>query len=185
MRVLPQRRRTAAPAEGAFMIYDVNDTRADTGPTIVESTTQRTRRSDLAMRVAYATVSAIIVSLLWIVSGSATPSVKAWSVLIGVSMTAAVLAGHAVVETARMQRQLAASEAMITTMAHTVAAQAVQAAAHADSSKQSDAPRSHRRPARRRRRRTTGDTGQLISDEFQIFLRGRESRFEDGPDPLG
>ncbi|NUS54615.1 MAG: hypothetical protein HOV66_07100 [Streptomycetaceae bacterium] len=171
------------------MIYDVNEARAGARPAERVQAAVETRRTDLMMHVAYASVSAIIVSLLWILSGSTTPLIKAWSAVIGLSLTAAILAGRAMVETARIRRRLAAQEAMIASMAQTVAAQAlaaqaVQAAAAGENKRQPGDHHSRRRPGRRRSRRTAGDAGQIISDEFQIFLRGRESRFEDGPDPL-
>jgi len=166
------------------MIYDVDEVGAGAIPVGPDQGTGETRRTDLMMHIAYASVSAIIVSLLWILSGSTSALVKAWSAVIGLSLTAAICAGRAMVETARIRRRLAAQEAMISSMVQTVAAQAVQAAAAADSKRQPVDHHSRRRSGRRRSRRTAGDAGQIISDEFQIFLRGRESRFDDGSDSL-
>ncbi|NUR74496.1 MAG: hypothetical protein HOU81_27115 [Hamadaea sp.] len=151
---------------------------AGVGPVIITQVPEESGRSstDTVMRIAYGVVSAMVVSLVWIVGSAVDPVVKAWSVIIGLSVTAALLAGHALMEVARVRREIVVAEARmqsaVAAVAQSVAAQAQPAPAQ-------------RRPNRPRRRRRAAqrpgaeDPGQILSNEFQMYLQGRESRFNE------
>jgi hypothetical protein len=159
------------------------------GPVIItRAQEESTRSGETIMRIAYGLVSAMVVSLVWIVGSSADARVKAWSVIIGLSVTAALLAGHALVEIGRIRQELAAGEARtqaaIATVAQTVAAQAHLLAQPAEPTARQPAEsqgRPRRRPGSRRRRKPDENPGQILSDEFRVYLQGRESRYNEGP----
>jgi hypothetical protein len=163
------------------MAEERKETSTGVGPVIITGVPQESGRSaEMAMRIAYGLVSALVVSLVWIIGSSVETMVKAWSVIIGLSATAALLAGHALMEVGRVRREVVAVEARtqaaMAFVAQTVAAQAHQQAAPA--TQRSGPPRRRRRPAQESRR-PGADPGQVLSEEFQMYLQGRESRFNE------
>ncbi|MEV6971009.1 hypothetical protein AB0M47_38495 [Hamadaea sp. NPDC051192] len=153
---------------------------AGVGPVIITQAPEVSGRSstDTIMRIAYGMVSAVVVSLVWIIASAVDPVVKAWSVIIGLSVTAALLAGHALMEVGRVRREIVVAEARMQT--------AVAAVAHTVSAHASLVAPQQRRPNRPRRRRRTaqrrpdaGTPGQILSEEFQMYLQGRDSRFNE------
>jgi len=156
---------------------------AGVGPVIITNAPEESGRSaETVMRIAYGMVSAMVVSLVWIIGSSVDPMIKAWSVIIGLSVTAALLAGHALVEVGRVRREIVAAEARthaaVAAVAQTVAAQAHLLAAPPQ---RTGPPRRRRKPAQRQQSpgddRT--DPGQVLSNEFQMYLQGRDSRFNE------
>jgi len=147
----------------------------------------------MLVRVALCALSALLVSLIWILGSSAGADAKAWSVVIGLSTTAAMslFAGLTRAESDKVRADLAESEAR--TMAAIEAAVATinsEIHMHAEEARPKAVARGETKalPGRGRRRgsrgsrRSTGDPGQLITDEFRLFMQGRESRTEDGRD---
>jgi hypothetical protein len=173
------------------MADETKETWAGAGPVIITNAPEESARgAETIMRIAYGMISAMVVSLIWIIGSSADAKIKAWSVIIGLSVTATLLAGHAIVEVGRIRQQLAVSEARtqaaVAAVAQTVAAQshllARPPAAEPAAQRPVEPERApRRRPNNRRRRKPADDPGQLISDEFRVYLQGRESRYNDGP----
>jgi hypothetical protein len=157
-------------------------------------TAHRSRGAETLVRVALCALSALLVSLIWILGSPAGADAKAWSVVIGLSTTAAMslYAGLTRAEADKVRADLAESEAR--TMAAIEAAVATinseihlhaeeaRPAAVARAGAQQALPGRGRRRGSRGSRRSTVDPGQLITDEFRLFMQGRESRNEDGRD---
>ena len=173
------------------MAEERKETWTGVGPVIITPTQDESARGgETIMRIAYGMVSAMVVSLVWIIGSSADARVKAWSVIIGLSVIAALLAGHALVEIGRIRQEIAAGEARtqaaVAAVAQTVAAQAhllAQPSTTEAVARQPTEPerRPRRRPGSRRRRKPADNPGQILSDEFRVYLQGRESRYNEGP----
>ncbi|NUO56252.1 MAG: hypothetical protein HOV71_31055 [Hamadaea sp.] len=155
---------------------------AGVGPVIITQAPEAPGRSstDTIMRIAYGMVSALVVSLVWIIGSAVDPVVKAWSVIIGLSVTAALLAGHALMEVGRVRREIVVAEARmqsaVAAVAQTVSVQA-NLVAPQEQRQRPNRPRRRRRPTQRRP--NADNPGQILSDEFQMYLQGRESRFNE------
>jgi hypothetical protein len=156
-------------------------------------TAQRSRGAETLVRVALCALSALLVSLIWILGSPAGADAKAWSVVIGLSTAAAMslYAGLTRAEADKVRADLAESEAR--TMAAIEAAVASinsEIHLHAEEARPAavaragpqELPGRGRRRGSRGSRRSTVDPGQLITDEFRLFMQGRESRNEDGGD---
>ena len=74
------------------------------------------RLAEAIPRIAYGMASGMVVSLMWIVGIVADATVKAWSVVIGLSVTAVLLAGYAVLELNKLKEHVASAEARLTAL---------------------------------------------------------------------
>lgn len=172
------------------MAVERKEVRPSVGPVIIAAAPTKPERSgETVARLAYGVGSALVVSLVWILGSPADLHTKAWSVVIGLSAAALVLAGHATWEVSRMRGELTACETQVQAA---LAALATDLAEHTRDKTQDerrgrgpggDGRRGRRRPARRRGQ-PEPNAGEIISDEFRVYLQGRESRFDDGSGTL-
>jgi hypothetical protein len=168
-----------------------------TSPTVVPEPVKLSRGAEVLMRIAFCSMAGMLVSLGWIVGSSAALEAKSWSVVIGLSSLSIVcfFAGHTRSEVNKARADIAASEARLNTAVEAALQsaltelQALRNERHHRDVSEEDPPalkpkrrrqsRSHHRPPRR-----PIEAGEVISDEFRIFLEGRESHLEDGPGGL-
>lgn len=156
-------------------------------------TTSRSRGAEALVRVALCALSALLVSLIWILGSPAGADAKAWSVVIGLSTAAAMslYAGLTRAEADKVRADLAESEArMMAAVESAVATINTEIHLHTDDARPAgvarSAPQSLQTRGRRRSRgarRQAVDPGQLITDEFRLFMQGRESLKDDGQEP--
>lgn len=154
----------------------------------------RSKGAELLIRVALCALSALLVSLVWILGSPAGTDAKAWSVVIGLSMTAAMslYAGLTRVEADKIRADIADSEARtMAAIGEAFAAISSEIHLHAEEARPAAVARGEPQalPGRGRRRGSRGgrraavDPGQLITDEFRLFMQGRESLKDDGQEP--
>jgi len=154
-------------------------------------TAHRSRGAEALIRVALCALSALLVSLIWILGSPAAGDAKAWSVVIGLSTTAAMslYAGLTRAEADKVRAELADSEFRITAAIDAAVAtlnseihmhaEEAQPAAVARGTPQALPGRGRRRGSRGGRRSSV-DPGELITDEFRLFMQGRDSLNDEG-----
>lgn len=157
------------------------------------TTSQRIRGAEALVRVALCALSALLVSLIWILGSPAGADAKAWSVVIGLSTAAAMslYAGLTRAEADKVRADLAESEArMMAAVESAVATINTEIHLHTDDARPAGVARADPQSLQGRgRRRSRGarrqavDPGQLITDEFRLFMQGRESLKDDGQEP--
>ncbi len=157
------------------------------------TTTHRSRGAEALIRVALCTLSALLVSLIWILGSPAGADAKAWSVVIGLSTTAAMslFAGLTRAEADKVRTELAESEARtVAAIEAAVTTISSEIHLHTEDARPAAVARAGPQglPGRGRwrsrgARRQTVDPGQLITDEFRLFMQGRESLKDDGQEP--
>jgi hypothetical protein len=166
------------------------------GPPVVmrhPTTTSRSRGAEALIRVALCALSALLVSLIWIFGSPAGADAKAWSLVIGLSTTAAMslYAGLTRAEADKLRADLAESEARtMAAIESAVATMSAEIHLHTNDVRPAAVARADPQgvPGRGRRRSRGGqrqavDPGQLITDEFRLFMQGRESLKDDGQEP--
>jgi hypothetical protein len=157
------------------------------------TTSHRSRGAEALIRVALCALSALLVSLVWILGGPAGADAKVWSVVIALSTTAAMslYAGLTRAEADKVRADLAESETrMVAAVESAVATINTEIHLHTDDARPTSVartgpqslPGSRRRRSRGARRQAV-DPGQLITDEFRLFMQGRESLKDDGQEP--
>lgn len=186
------------PGEGAKMeeIQHTDLEWSRSRPTVVTrhpTANQRSRGAEALIRVALCALSALLVSLIWIFGSPAGADAKAWSLVIGLSTTAAMslYAGLTRAEADKLRADLADSEARtMAAIESAVATINTEIHLHTDDARPAGVTRAGPQglPARGRRRsrgarRQAVDPGQLITDEFRLFMQGRESLKDDGQEP--
>jgi hypothetical protein len=154
--------------------------------------THRSRGAEALIRVALCTLSALLVSLIWILGSPAGADAKAWSVVIGLSTTAAMslFAGLTRAEADKVRADLAESEARtMAAIEAAIASISSEIQEQTEDARPAAVARAGSQGLGRGRRRSRGgqrqavDPGQLITDEFRLFMQGRESLKDDGQEP--
>jgi hypothetical protein len=150
------------------------------GPTIIYRRPQtRPRGAEILVRIALCALSALLVSVAWILGGSASVATKEWTVLIGLAAVAAVslFAGVSRAENDRLREEFAESEAR-TLAAIEIMIQGRRAPSPTLAMDFGGAPSAYTTRLDRVGA-ARADPGQLLTDEFRLFLQGRESRDDE------
>jgi hypothetical protein len=129
-------------------------------------------------------VSAVVAGTISIVVTSTDHQQQVWGVTGGVAALVVVLFGYILAELRLLRRRLVAGEMRTGALAVSVdkAMRDHIADPHAHPQHQADpAARRRRRSRPRHRPNAPSDTGELLSRQFQMYLRGRESRRDEGP----
>lgn len=153
----------------------------------------------MGTRIVFGIVSAVVASTLSILVTATDEAVRAWSAATGTSIFVTALCLYALLEIRALRGQLAANEertrALISALEHDLQhhQRHHEQHDHHDGDDQSSGhqrrggggegrPR-RRRPPRRGRPPEPPATGtaELLSQQFQMYLRGRDSRRDDDP----
>jgi hypothetical protein len=141
----------------------------------------------MVTRIVFGIVSAVVASTLSILVTASDELIRAWTVATGASIFVTALCGYALLEIRVLRTRLDDTEArnlaLISALEHDFHDHEHDSPAdNHRSAGNSDRPRRRRPPRRVRRSEAASDgTAELLSQQFQMYLRGRESRFDDDP----
>lgn len=156
-----------------------------TGPVIITPRRRviRHRGPEILVRIALSALSGLVVSLVWILASGADTEAKAWSVVIGLSVVAAMtlFAGLIRSEVDKVRTEVADSEVQ-TLAAIETAVRSITAEIHSHAIRNESSAAGRRRRPGRGYESITNDPGELITEEFRYFMQGRESRDDERND---
>jgi hypothetical protein len=137
----------------------------------------------MATRIVLGIVSAILASTVSILSTASDSRAKTWGAAFGLALTVTALCCYALVEIRSLRKQVMVADART---------QALTAALHRLLVRREESPpagrqdrnraNSHRPTPHPPRPILPSEPGELLSEEFQVYLQGRKSRYDDDLD---